>query len=188
MARGKFYVQLISQPNFNTTFIIPDSVPAFTTHVKLLPHPVPIGSALFALGPHATAALIGPFGTEDTVAVQINAHHPPYLVAHQLVPYTVSTSVPTAIPLKLFFTRFPPFIEAIVQRIQNYYSTYNHVENENYTASPPENKPVSTTTPMPTYTTIAPTLPADAGSQPENDQTDDTSAALSVTEPENNNR
>jgi hypothetical protein len=60
--------------------------------------------------------------------------------------------------LKLLFTRFPPFIEAIVQRIQNYFSTYNQLSNENYPASPPKNKPVppdttNTTTLAPVFAT-----------------------------------
>jgi hypothetical protein len=147
-------------------------------------------------------ALIGPVSVEAIVTAPINAHHPPHLVAHQLVPYTSATGVPVAIPLKLLFTRFPPFIEAIVQRIQNYFSTYNHAENENNPASPPDNKPVqtttTTTTPEPTSTTMtelssttaAPPLTANTESQPGNDdQTDyDTSPVPSFSEPEDNNR
>jgi hypothetical protein len=113
------------------------------------------------------------------------------LFAYLLVPYTSATSVSTATPLKLLFTRFPPFIEAIVQKIQNYYSTYNHVESENRPASPPDNKPVNATTtlPAPTSTpvtelpssTTAPPLPENTGSQSANgDQIDhDTSPAPS---------
>jgi hypothetical protein len=169
----------MSELNFNTFLVILFSIPVFATHTKLVPHTLPTGGAILAPGPHGTAALIGPIGDGAIVAAPINGHHPPHFVTHQLVPYTVAAGVPTAIPLKLLFTRFPPFIEAIVQRIQNYFSTYN-VENGSYPDSPPQNDPAPTTTsttpaPTSTTTTEAPTrattvppLPANEGSQTAN--------------------
>lgn len=135
------------------------SVPVFATHAKLVSRPLQIRGSVLAQGPDGTEAIIGSFGGGAIVATQVNVHSPFQLVVHQSVPYTTATGDPTAIPLKLLFTRFPPFIEAIVQRIQNYFSTYNHVGNENYSISPPENdpEPTTTTATTPVSTSIATT-------------------------------
>jgi hypothetical protein len=142
------------------SFFIPHRFPAFATHAKLVPRPLQSGGSVLIQGSHGTEALIGSLGGGTIVAAPINAHTPLQLVIHQTVPYTTATSDPMAIPLKLLFTRFPPFIEAIVQRIQNYFSTYNHVGNENYPVSPPQNEPLVTTS---TATTPAPTSTATTG-------------------------
>jgi hypothetical protein len=118
-----------------------------------------MGGSILAQGSDGTEALIGSFGGGTIVASQLNVHSPLQLIVHQSVPYTAATGEPMAIPLKLFFTRFPPLIETFVQRIQNYFSTYNHVDNLNYPVSTQENKPLSTmTTSMtPSSTSIATT-------------------------------
>jgi hypothetical protein len=123
-------------------FIIPHSFQVFAAHTKLVPHPLPSGGTIRTPGYHSTAAIIGPVGGGAIAAAPIIVYNPPKFVEHQLVQYSATNDVPIPTPLKLLFTRFPPFIEAIVQRIQNYYSTYNHVSNENYPYSPPQNKPV----------------------------------------------
>jgi hypothetical protein len=115
-------------------FVIPHSFQEFATHTKRVPHPL-------SSGYYSTAAAIGPIGGGAIVAAPVFVYNPPQIVEQQLIQYSANTGVPVSAPLKLFFTRFPPFIEAIVQRIQNYYSTYNHVGNENVPASPPKNKP-----------------------------------------------
>jgi hypothetical protein len=150
-------------------FIIPHSFQVFATHTKLVPHSLPSGGAIRTPGFHSTAAVIGPVGGGAIVAPPIIVYSPPQFVEHQLVQYSATNDVPTATPLKLLFTRFPPFIEAIVQRIQNYYSTYNHINSEKYPDSPPKNKPgppdaanattlppVSPTNEMPTTKTETP--------------------------------
>ncbi|XP_069701790.1 uncharacterized protein [Periplaneta americana] len=156
-----------------TTHLIAAAIPAPPPHaavpfhsvpVKLIPHPLPAGGAILAPGP-----VIGPIGAGAFVAAPINVHHhPPHLLAHHVVPYAAAHGVPVAVPLKIFFTRFPPFIEAIVQRIQNYYSTYNHLGNEEFPASPPQHQPpetTTTTTPATTTqtTTTTTTTPAPTG-------------------------
>ena len=122
-------------------FVIPHSFQEFATHTKRLPHPLPSGGTRRTPGYYSTAAAIGPIGGGAIVAAPVFVYNPPQIVEQQLIQYSANTGVPVSAPLKLFFTRFPPFIEAIVQRIQNYYSTYNHVGNENVPASPPKNKP-----------------------------------------------
>jgi hypothetical protein len=132
----------------------------FATHTK----PLQIGGS----------TLIGPLGGGGTIVVL------------QSAPYSTNTGKPVAIPLKLFFTRFPPIIEAFVQRIQNYFSTYNHVDNENYPVSTQENKPLLTTTMStsvttavntPTVTTLEPSS-TDAGSQTANDLHDEHTTSI----------
>lgn len=184
-------------------FVIPHSVPVFATHAKPVSRPLQIRGSVLAQGPDGTEILIGSFGGGSIVAAQINVHSPLQLAVHQSVPYTTATGDPTAVPLKLLFTRFPPFIEAIVQRIQNYFSTYNYVGNENYPISPPQNDPVPTTTTpttpastsiattattpvpastTPTETTTATSLqpvPTNAGSQTENNPYGEHNSSLS---------
>jgi hypothetical protein len=143
-------------------FVIPHSVPAFTTHTKLVSRPLQIREPVLAQGPDGTQVLIGSFGSGSIVAAQMNVHSPLQLTVHQSVPYTTATGDPMAVPLKLLFTRFPPFIEAIVQRIQNFFSTYNYVGNENYPISPPANDPVLTTTAVSTSTATTATTPVPA--------------------------
>jgi hypothetical protein len=126
----------------------------FATHTKLVPQSLPSEGTIQAPGYHSTAAIIGPVGGGAIVASPIIVYNPPQFVEHQLVQYSATTGAPIATPLKLLFTRFPPFIEVIVQRIQNYFSTYSHVSNENYLASPPKNKPVPLDTTN--TTTLAP--------------------------------
>lgn len=135
-------------------FIIPHSFQVFATHTKLVPQSLPSEGTMRAPGFHSTAAIIGPVGGGAIVATPIIVYNPPQFVEHQLVQYSATTGAPIATPLKLLFTRFPPFIEAIVQRVQNYFSTYNYVSNENYPASPPKNKPVPPDTTN--TTTLAP--------------------------------
>ncbi|KDR11176.1 mucin-2-like [Zootermopsis nevadensis] len=176
-----------------------NSVPVSATHIKLGPHPLSTGGAVVAPGTLSTAALIGPVNVESIVPAPTDIQNLPHLGAHQIDPDASTTGVPIPIPLKLFFTRFPPFIETIVQKIQNYFSTYNHAESENNLASPPYNTPLqttTTTTPAPMSatmielpsTTITSPLPPNTGSEPGNrDQTDDdTSPPPSFTEPEDN--
>jgi len=126
----------------------------FATHTKLVPQSLPSEGTIRAPGYHSTAAIIGPVGGGAIVATPIIVYNPPQFVEHQLVQYSATTDAPIPTPLKLLFTRFPPFIEVIVQRIQNYFSTYSHVSNENYPASPPKNKPVPLDTTN--TTTLAP--------------------------------
>lgn len=135
-------------------FIIPHSFQVFATHTKLVPQSLPSEGTIWTPGYHSTAPIIGPVGGGAIVATPIIVYNPPQFVEHQLVQHSATTGAPIATPLKLLFTRFPPFIEAIVQRIQNYYSTYNHVSNDNYPASPPKNKPVPPDTTN--TTTLAP--------------------------------
>jgi hypothetical protein len=135
-------------------FIIPHSFQVIVAHTKLVPHSLPSEGTIRAPGYHSTAAIIGPVYGGAIVTTPFIIYNPPQFVEHQLVQYSVTTGAPIATPLKLLFTRFPPFIEAIVQRIQNYFSTYNHVSNENYPASPPKNKPVPPVTTN--TTTLAP--------------------------------
>ena len=159
-------------------FIIPHSVQVSATHTKLVPQSLPSEGTIRAPGYHSTAAIIRPVGGGAIVTTPIIVYNPPQFVEHQLVQYSATTGVPIATPLKILFTRFPPFIEKIVQRIQNQFSTYNHVSNENYPTSPPKNKPMppdttntttlapvsatnemqTTTTEEPTKTTEEPTL------------------------------
>lgn len=115
---------------------------------------MPSEGTIRAPGYHSTAAIIGSVGGGAIVALPIIVYNPPQFVENQLVQYSATTGAPIATPLKLLFTRFPPFIEVIVQRIQNYFSTYSHVSNENYPASPPKNKPVPLDTTN--TTTLAP--------------------------------
>lgn len=131
----------------------------FATHAKLATRPLQIGGSVLAQGSDGTEALIGSFGGGTIVAAQFNVYSPLQFIVHQSVPYSTATGKPVAIPLKLFFTRFPPIIEAFVQRIQNYFSTYNHPDNENYPVSTQENKPLLTTTTAmtPASTSIATT-------------------------------
>ena len=135
-------------------FIIPDSVQVSATHTKLVPQSLPSEGTIRAPGYHSTAAIIGPVGGGAIVATPVIVYNPPQLVEHQLVQYSATTGAPIATPLKLLFTRFPPFLEAIVQRVQNHFSTYNHVSNENYPTSPPKSKPVPPDTTN--TTTLAP--------------------------------
>lgn len=173
--------------------VILRSVPVFATHAKPVSRPLQIRGSVLAQGPDGTEVIIGPFGGGSIVAAQINVHSPLQLAVHQPVPYATATGNPMAVPLKLLFTRFPPFIEAIVQRIQNYFSTYNHVGNENYQISTPQNDPLLTTTtsttpastsiattpttPVPASTTTSETtlqpVPTNAGSQTENNPQDE---------------
>ncbi|PSN35581.1 hypothetical protein C0J52_24405 [Blattella germanica] len=121
------------------------------TQYNVVPVPVPISlyrvpvyaphhtGAIIAAGPHA--AVIGP-------AV--------------IVSYNTAQGTPVvAVPLK-FFGRFPPFIEGIVQRIQNYFSTYNNIEDLTPPPPPAQQDPVqptnTTTTAAPTTTTLTTTL------------------------------
>ena len=146
-------------------FIILHSFQLFATHTKLVPQSLPSGGTIRAPGYHSTAAIIRPVGGGAIIATPIIVYNTPKFVEHQLIQKNATTGAPIAIPLKLLFTRFPPFIEVIVQRIQNYFSTYNHVSNENYPDSPPKIKPVppdtlapvSASNEMPTTTTEEPT-------------------------------
>jgi len=181
-------------------FIIPHSFQVFATHTKLVPQSLPSEGTIRAPAYHSTAAIIGPVGGGAIVATPIIVYSPPQFVEHQLVQYSATTGAPIATPLKLLFTRFPPFIEAIVQRIQNYFSTYNHVSNENYPASPPKNKPlppdttnattlapVSATNEMQTTTTEEPTTtteePTTATEEPTTNETPTTTVTPTTTNP-----
>jgi hypothetical protein len=135
-------------------FIIPHSLQVFATHTKLVPQSVPSEGTIRAPGYHSTAAIIGPVDGGAIFATPIIVYTHPQFVKHQSIQYSATTGALIATPLKLLFTRFPPFIEAIVQRIQNYYSTYNYVSNENYPDSPPKKKPVPPDTTH--TTTLAP--------------------------------
>ncbi|XP_023725679.2 protein TIC 214-like [Cryptotermes secundus] len=163
------------------------SVPVFATHAKPVSRPLQIRGSVLAQEPDGTEVLIGPLDGGSIVAAQINVHSPLQLVVHQPVPYASATGNPMAVPLKLLFTRFPPFIEAIVQRIQNYFSTYNHVGNENYQISTPENDPLPTTTtpttPASTFIATTATTPVSASTTTTPTTPASTSIATTATTP-----
>jgi len=170
----------------------------FATHTKLVPQSLPSEGTIRAPGHHSTGAIIGPVGGGAIVATPIIVYNQPQFVEYQLVHYSATTGAPTATPLKLLFTRFPPFIEAVVQRIQNYFSNYNHLSNENYAASPPKNKPgppdttttatlapVSATKEMQTTTSEEPTTATEG---PSTTETPTTTVTRTTTNPPLSNK
>lgn len=97
-------------------------------------------------------------------------HSSIYAVSPVIVPYAAGT------PLKLLFSQFPPRVEALVQRVQNYFSHYNYPHLIPIPQLPPSTAGTvpagsdstsasglpSTTTPAPTSTTTTSTTTSTA--------------------------
>ncbi|XP_049767352.1 ice-structuring glycoprotein-like [Schistocerca cancellata] len=129
------------------------AVPATVGTVQYPAVPATVGAAQYPAVPAAVgaaqypaAAPLYPAGAPVTVAtaqypaaaavpaystpVVAPAAAPAAAVQPVVIPYAASATSTATVhggtPFKLLFSRFPPLLEGFVQRMQNYFSTYNH--------------------------------------------------------------
>ncbi|XP_047097648.1 ice-structuring glycoprotein-like [Schistocerca piceifrons] len=129
------------------------AVPATVGTVQYPAVPAAVGAAQYPAIPatvgaaqYPAAAPLYPAGAPVTVAtaqypaaaavpaystpVVAPAAAPAAAVQPLVIPYAASATSTATVhggtPLKLLFSRFPPLLEGFVQRMQNYFSTYNH--------------------------------------------------------------
>ncbi|XP_049793842.1 ice-structuring glycoprotein-like [Schistocerca nitens] len=129
------------------------AVPATVGTVQYPAVPATVGAAQYPAVPatvsaaqYPAAAPLYPAGAPVTVAtaqypaaaavpaystpVVAPAAAPAAAVQPLVIPYAASATSTATVhggtPFKLLFSRFPPLLEGFVQRMQNYFSTYNH--------------------------------------------------------------